>query len=248
MVQGGGSTTWLSISELAAQLERSVARAQCCLGLWLAPSERATLARLSVAKRRREWLAGRVAAKELVRRRHRISGEGALRRIEIVVQREGPHKGKPSYRIDELPGPFDLSISHSGDRAVAALASTPHEYIGIDIEQIEARGESFEALALSSAERALVARLDGEDRSVAVTQRWVLKEALSKALGAGLRLRFERITVHVADGGAGRAASVRFEAPWLRDSLLPHKVRTRLGRVGGICVASVTIQPTTVSP
>jgi phosphopantetheinyl transferase len=248
MSQSGGSTTWLSISELAAPLERSVAVARSCLGHWLAPPERATLARLSVGKRRRDWLAGRVAAKELVRRRHGISGEDALRRIEIVVQREGPHKGKPSYRIDELPGPFDLSISHSGDRAVAALASTPQECIGIDIEQIEARGESFEALALSSAERELVAQLDREERSVAVTQRWVLKEALSKALGTGLRLRFERVTVHIADGETGREASVRFDAPWLRDSLSPGNVYTRLGRIGGICVASVTIQHTKVSP
>lgn len=247
MTQVGGSGTWLSISELAAPLERSVTLARRCLSLWLAPSERATLASFLVAKRRREWLAGRIAAKELVRRRHRISGDDALRRIEIVAQREGPNKGKPSYQIDQIPGPFDLSISHSGDRAVAALASTPQECIGIDIEKIEARGKSFEALALSPVERMLVARLDGQERFAAATQRWVLKEALSKALGEGLRLRFDRVTVHVADGGAGGAASVRFEAPWLRDSLSSSRVQTRLGRVGRFCVASVTIQHNKVS-
>lgn len=245
--QGGGSSAWLSISELAASLEHDAARARRCLDHWLAPRERATLARLSVPKRRREWLAGRVAAKELVRRRHRIAGEDALQRIEIVVQREGPNRGKPSYRIDESPGPFDLSISHSGDRAVAALASSPQEQIGIDIEQIEARGESFEALALSTAERTLVSRLAGEDRAVAVTQRWALKEALSKALGAGLRLRFERVTVHIATGGWRGATSVCIDAPLLRDSFLPCKVSTKLGRVGAICVAAVIIQPVTTS-
>lgn len=245
--QGGGSSAWLSISELAASLEHDAARARRCLDNWLAPAERATLARLSVPKRRREWLAGRVAAKELVRRRHRIAGEDALQRIEIVVQREGASRGKPSYRIDRSPGLFDLSISHSGDRAVAALASSPQEQIGIDIEQIETRSESFEALALSTAERTLVSRLDGQDRAVAVTQRWVLKEALSKALGAGLRLRFERITVHIATGVLEGATSVCFDAPLLRDSLLHRNVSTSLGRAGAVCVASVIIQPITTS-
>jgi phosphopantetheinyl transferase len=247
-IPGGGSSAWISVPELAALVERDDARARRCLDLWLAPAERATLARLSVPKRRREWLAGRVAAKDLVRRRHRLAGEDALRRIEIAASREGPSKGKPAYRIDGAPGRFDLSISHSGDRAVAALASTPQEHIGIDLEQIEARGESFEALALSAPERALIARLDGAARAVAVTQRWVLKEALSKALGEGLRLRFPRITVRIDGGDPGGAPSVRFEAERLRDAPIAGEIRARLARVGGMCVASVVIRPVVASP
>jgi len=246
-VRGSASRAWLSIPELAALLESDPARARRCLDLWLAPGERDTLARLAVPKRRREWLAGRVAAKELVRQRHRVAAEDALRRIEIVALREGPRKGKPSYRIDGTPGCFDLSISHSRDRAVAALAATPQEHIGIDIEQIEARAESFDALALSDPERALLAGLDGAARAIATTERWVLKEALSKALGAGLRLRFEQITVHVGGRGQGGAPSVRFDAPLLR-SPVTGEISARLARVGDMCVASVAIRPVEASP
>jgi phosphopantetheinyl transferase len=250
-IPGSTASAWLSVQELAALLESDAARARRCLDLWLAPAERDTLAHLSVPKRRREWLAGRVAAKELVRRRHRLAGDDALRRIEIAAPQAGPSKGKPFYRIDDTPGGFDLSISHSGDCAVAALASTPHEHIGIDVEQIQARDASFEALALSDPERALIARLEGEDRAVAVTERWVLKEALSKALGTGLRLRFQRVTVHVDGRGHGGTPSVRFDAPGLHDSPntgIRGKIRARLARVGGLCVASVTIQPVATSP
>jgi phosphopantetheinyl transferase len=243
----GVASTWLSISELAALVERDDPRARRCLALWLASAEQNTLARLSVPKRRREWLAGRIAAKELVRRRHHLAGEDALRRIEIVAPQHGPSKGKPSYRIDDAPGPYDLSISHSGDCAIAALASTSSDRIGIDIEHVAARDASFEALALSEPERALVAQLAGDDRAVAVTQRWVLKEALSKALGTGLRLRFERVTVHVG-GVPGGPPMIRFEAPLVREPPIAGPIHARLARVGAMCVALVTIPPPQASP
>jgi phosphopantetheinyl transferase len=242
---GGGAVSrmWVSIAELAALLEPDAAHARRCFDLWFTPRERATLDGLTVPKRRREWLAGRVAAKELVRRRHRLAGEDAFRRIEIVTSREGPQRGKPSYRIGDAPGPFDLSISHSRTRAVAALAATAHERIGIDIEQIETRDRSFEALALSDTERALIARLEGDIRAVAVTQRWVLKEALSKALGTGLRLPFERVTIHIGDGARAHTPSVRFETPLVHELPFPGEISARLGRIGGICVASVALRP-----
>src|SRR5438067_1875775 len=186
------SQAWLSITELDTCIA-----ARDCLDLWLAPSERDTHARLAVPKRRREWLAGRVIAKELVRRRHGLHGAAALRRIAIEAPQEGPSKGKPRYRIDDAPGAFDLSISHSGDVAIAALAVSEDERIGIDVEQIAPREASFEELALSPHERDDIAGLSGEARALAITERWVLKEALAKALGTGLRLHVDRVTVHL---------------------------------------------------
>jgi phosphopantetheinyl transferase len=239
------ATAWISVRELAELVERDDARARGCLALWLAPAERATFARLTVPKRRREWLAGRIAAKELVRRRHGLIGDHALGRIEIAARTTGPSKGKPFYRIGGAPGRFDLSISHSGDCAIAALASAPDERIGIDVEHIAARDASFEVLALSDRERASLAALDGEARAIAVTERWVLKEALSKALGAGLRLRFERLTFHVEAGGPGGAPQVRFEAPALP---IAGAMTARLARVGAMCVARVALGPPEAPP
>jgi phosphopantetheinyl transferase len=69
----------------------------------------------------------------------------------------------------------------------------------------------------------------------------VLKEALGKALGAGLRLRFERITVHLE--GRPDAPAIRFDAPREHEPLLPAGIGAMLGRVGALCVASVAIRP-----
>jgi phosphopantetheinyl transferase (holo-ACP synthase) len=80
-----------------------------------------------------------------------------------------------------------------------------------------------------------------------VTQRWVLKEALSKALGTGLRLRFERVTVHVG-GVPGGTPMIRFETPLVREPPIAGPIRARLTRVGAMCVALVMIRPPQASP
>lgn len=228
------SRVWISIAEL-----ESCIATRGCVELWLAPRECETHARLTVPKRRREWLAGRVAAKELVRRRHRL-GMSALRRIAIEAPQEGPNKGKPFYRIDDALGPFDLSISHSGDVAIAALAAAEGERIGIDVEQIAPREESFEELALSRRERDAIAHLRGEARSLAVTERWVLKEALAKALGTGLRLHLEQVTVHLHEPRPGEAT---FELHGLHAPRIRGEVDARVACLGGTCIASVVIRP-----
>jgi phosphopantetheinyl transferase (holo-ACP synthase) len=229
------SSAWLSVSGLANLIESEPICAARCLEQWLTPREHATFDTLVVPKRRREWLAGRVAAKELVRRRHHVAGEEALRRIEIVAPAQGPHKGKPSYEIDGVPGPFDLSISHSGDHAVAALAAVAGIRIGIDLERIEPRARSFEALALSAAERNVIEELAPAARALAVTERWVLKEALSKALGIGLRLALPRVTIEIDDGAGPRFS---FDDP---DVVRAEAIHARVARFGGSCVATVAI-------
>ncbi len=81
-----------------------------------------------------------------------------------------------------------------------------------------------------------------------MTQRWTLKEALSKALGAGLRLPFERVTIHIGGGGGWvDAPAVRFETPLVHELPFPGEISARLGRVGAICVASVALRPSAAS-
>lgn len=227
------ASAWLSVGALWTMLDADARRAERCLSLWLAPAERDLFARMEVPKRRREWLAGRVAAKEVIRRRLGLTGDDALRAIEIVASRDARDKGKPSYRYGGEPGAFDLSITHSHDRAIAALALTTDVRIGIDVEQIETRGESFEELALSAAERAQVSGLAPEARARAVTERWVLKEALSKALGIGLQLRLPRVTVDIE----GTRARFQFDDP----AESPAELRARLAHLDGACLATVAI-------
>jgi phosphopantetheine--protein transferase-like protein len=234
---------WVSIADLAGLLNGLTERNRTDrLELWLTDGEREHLARLSVPKRRREWLAGRIAAKEVVRRRYKLDGAEAFRAIEIQAITDGPKKGKPRYRVGATCGVFDLSISHSGDCAVAALASRAGELIGIDIEQDTPREAAFEELALSASERDAVSLYSGSARARAVARRWVLKEALSKALGAGLRLPFDRITVVVDQHDRPRP-------PWFRLEYSPRtfsidgELNASLARVGGVLAAMISISP-----
>jgi 4'-phosphopantetheinyl transferase len=176
---------------------------------YLSSTERETCAALTLPRRRREWLAGRRAAKELVRQRHRDGERPDLREVEIGNLSAGLDRGRPFYRVGGRAGAFGLSISHSGPFAAAALSRQPNQRVGIDIERVERRDASFEALALSRVEAHRVRRLCGVARWQAVTRIWVLKEALLKALGVGLSVPMTGITVDAAD--VEHSATVTFD-------------------------------------
>jgi phosphopantetheinyl transferase len=114
-----------------------------------------------------------------------------------VALQEGPKRGRPVYRLSGIPGPLCLAIAHSADTALVALGSAEREEVGVDVEQVAPRERSFEALALSPPEQRRLRGLEGERRWRAVTRIWVLKEALSKALGTGLRLALPGLSVAV---------------------------------------------------
>src|SRR5262249_19674632 len=74
-----------------------------------------------------------------------------------------------------------VSIAHKGDVAVAmACEQRP---VGIDIERIEARGNSFAEISFTPDELRLV---QDEPRDEAMTRLWSAKEAAAKAAGTGL--------------------------------------------------------------
>lgn len=156
---------------------------------WLTGAERETYAQLRTAKRRADWLAGRAAAKQVVRARH------ASIFIEIASVTEGDDKGRPIYFVDGVAGPYSLSIAHSADVAVAALSCVRDQRIGIDIERVETRDASFEAVALSKEERAWMSLVDDHSRPELVTRIWVIKEALLKAVGIGLRFPLPQLSI-----------------------------------------------------
>jgi phosphopantetheinyl transferase len=122
--------------------------------------------------------------------------------------------------------------------AVAALARSVGQRIGVDLEEVARRGESFELQALSPQERAYLAPIRGEARWRATTSIWVLKEALSKALGLGLRLPFHTLTVE-------EALLTRRRGPW---AIVPRHpwlqgvhVEAELGTFQGLIAGWVTL-------
>ena len=172
---------------------------------WLTPEEQRAFAAFRVPKRRREWLAGRWVAKEIVRQRHGLQGPEAWQDIQIGSVRGGLEHGRPVYTLHGHPGPFALSITHCSGVALAALACRENLRLGVDLERVQLRGESFEAVALSGVEIERLRGVCGETRWRAVTRIWVLKEALAKALGIGLRLPLPLLSVRCSLDGSWSA-------------------------------------------
>ena len=145
---------------------------------FLGEAERADYERQGPRKQR-AWLSGRVAAKDAVRQLLARRGHGSLFPVEVAIANEP--SGRPVATTHVTSADIRISIAHKDDTAVA-IAREGHD-VGIDIERIEARAESFAALAFTPEELRLVA---DEPRDVGWTRLWAAKEAAAKAHGTGL--------------------------------------------------------------
>ncbi|MFI7320985.1 beta-ketoacyl synthase N-terminal-like domain-containing protein [Streptomyces venezuelae] len=156
---------------------------------------------------RRQWLLGRIAAKDAVRHwlwqhpqnsQHPQQSPGAVYPAEIAIRNDTA--GRP-YAVGvhgrELPA-LDLSLAHRADTAVAlvrprAEREHPDTGVGIDVEVVAERAETTYRAALDERERALLAGLGtvggGARDAVWFTRFWAAKEAAAKAEGSGLRGR-----------------------------------------------------------
>jgi 4'-phosphopantetheinyl transferase len=89
-----------------------------------------------------------------------------------------------------------ISLSHSNGRVVCAVAETA--LLGIDIERIQPR-KSLKDLAvevLHPYELAEFQQLEAESRLEFFYERWVLKEALGKALGHGVNYPMREVLIN----------------------------------------------------
>jgi 4'-phosphopantetheinyl transferase len=162
----------------------------------LSPSELARYTAFRFPKRRDEWLLGRWAAKSLA---HSLPAyqEYALDQIEIINTPEGA----PQIQfLDGSQAPGCLSLSHSGQLAVSALTVDQGIRLGIDLEKIEARTESFVLDYFTATECRLLENFQGKVRAEAVTLIWSAKEAMLKALGVGLRQDTRSVEVRGLEG------------------------------------------------
>lgn len=133
-------------------------------GRALSPAETDRLAAFRLDKRRREWLAGRLAAKALLTE----AEGGAPASYEIGMDKYG----RPAC------GGRLVSISHSNGWALAAY-KPGCAFLGADLEKIEERHPAWYADYFHPSE------LPAPDPSAA-TRLWAVKEAMMKALGLGL--------------------------------------------------------------
>lgn len=138
-------------------------------------------------KRRREWIAGRVAARACL--------ESLAPGAAVVVRKSGRRIGQPYGLLPHPARELAVSISHTGDHAVAAAYRSS---VGIDMEVIAPRSQALLDMAFTDVERASLASLgnvfdlcaDG-----ATTLRWCAKESALKVLGIGLRAPLRDVEV-----------------------------------------------------
>ena len=162
----------------------------------LSPAELQRYSAFRFPKRRDEWFLGRCTAKALA---HSLPAyrEYSLNQIEIRNALEGA----PFLQLPERAAPAEcLSISHSGDLAVCALAPGLELQVGADLEKVEARTETFILDYFTSTERQLVEKCPPESRAMLVTLIWSAKESMLKAMGVGLRRDTRMVEVQALAG------------------------------------------------
>jgi 4'-phosphopantetheinyl transferase EntD len=165
--------------------------------------------------RRRDWLAGRCAAKRAVAKRCGIP-------LHHVQLKSRPGAAPLCTVLDDhrrwMRTRFSVSIAHRDGWAIAAAAE-PSIRVGVDIDRADEIAPEYLRYFLAPRERCCSGRID-------VSLAWVLKEAAWKALALGsdvpftaLQLSFDRDTralqgVRVATTWmAARAQVVRFSRP-----------------------------------
>ncbi len=150
----------------------------------------------------REWLLGRIAAKDAARIYLWEQGAGPLFPIEISIRYND--SGAPVAFCPEGVR-LNLSIAHKPSIAVAMVDAVAP--VGVDVETIEARGTEFERTAFSESERAL---LPAHHRDEWVTRFWAAKEVVGKASGKGLQANPRKTTVDKVDG-----EQIRVNGDWV---------------------------------
>jgi acyl transferase domain-containing protein/phosphopantetheinyl transferase (holo-ACP synthase) len=155
---------------------------------------------------KRQWLLGRIAVKDAVRRRLWDDGADGVFPAEIWVGNDTtgrPHvTGAYGRTLPELT----VSLAHRGELGVAI--ARPGR-CGIDVEEVLPRSESTVDAALGAPERALLDAVSGggpADRWVA--RFWTAKEAVAKLRGTGLLGEPKKFEVVSADT---EALTVRVE-------------------------------------
>ena len=153
--------------------------------------------------RRRDWLAGRCAAKQAVAARcgappHRIQLESRPGAAPVCMALDDHGRWTRA--------PFAVSIAHRDGWAIAAAAE-PSMRVGVDIDRAGEIMPEHLRYFLAPRESRCAGRIDA---SLA----WVLKEAAWKALGLGSDVPFTAIQLSF-DRGTRTLRGVWVESTWL---------------------------------
>jgi phosphopantetheinyl transferase (holo-ACP synthase)/malonyl CoA-acyl carrier protein transacylase len=162
-------------------------------------------------QRRTEWLFGRIAAKEAVRRFLHDNYQARWSSADIQIWADD--QGKPHALgawADFLSSRIDLAITHTRDFVAAAAASNAR--VGIDAEySTRDLTEEFTKGVFTPEEMEIAA--GSSDGPVSLIRFWCAKEAVSKALGTGIRYSPREMVVSDYLPASG-VLTMRLEGAW----------------------------------
>ncbi|MER6563695.1 beta-ketoacyl synthase N-terminal-like domain-containing protein [Streptomyces sp. NPDC001027] len=138
---------------------------------------------------RRQWLLGRIAAKDAVRRWLWDHGEGPVFPAELRVRNDAAGLPYVTGEHGRVLPPLDVSLAHCAEAGVAIVRPhRPGPGPGIDVEEVVERTPQTLAAALGRDELRLLGALsaaDGGSEALWFTRFWAAKEAVAKAEGTG---------------------------------------------------------------
>ncbi len=158
---------------------------------WLSERERRILAEMRFSKRRKEWLAGRWTAKQMLLRCLSSLAGRSMATISI----ENHPNGYPLVLVEGQPLPGCVSISHRAEKAAAAYVAEEDTFIGIDLEWIEERHPAFLQDYFTANEIEWVGSASPQEQSARTTLLWSAKESALKVLRLGLAVDTRMIEV-----------------------------------------------------
>jgi phosphopantetheinyl transferase len=165
--------------------------------LVLSRAERQNWRSIRSTRRASEWLGGRVAVKDAVRRCPGVSPERYPADVAVVAD----HLGAPAV----ASGDVAVSISHRGPWAVA-VAAAGERGVGVDVELLSKQPRDLGPAGHSPGE-AEASGLGPVSDEVAL-RLWCSKEAAAKALGHGLPSGPSSLAVVGAEPDASRVRLV----------------------------------------
>lgn len=206
----------------------------------LTPNERENYAQMGgVAPRRLEWLLGRTAAKEAVRRllveNYNIYESSA----DVTIWKD--NLGKPHPLGDwesRVASPIDLTIAHT--EGLILGAATAQGRLGLDVESVKRDlTEDFLRGVFTLEEQELATK--SGDGPTAVLRFWCAKEAISKALGVGIRFAPTDLKIRDSDPATGMLGMDLCGAwaenfPMFKDMRIPIKTTVLFDHAIACCI------------
>ena len=194
-------------------------------------------------RRKRRWLRGRLAAKDAVYLLSKNLFQMEVRHSDIAILSD--QYGKPRLfenRTEKVGSRLSVSIAHTEMASVGIAAEVGgwQQSIGIDLERMDRNHEGLEHGGFLRHELALLNHVVGGQRKEWLLRLWCAKEAVSKALGQGMRGSPFNLVVLDIDFESGQAVLKKKGASSVTSSsnMAYTKMPAYTGRQGDLVFAT----------